>query len=903
MVAGATADELSVLVLTIQDAYAELSRDKAIADNALATINNQYKEAMDEISSLNSNIQQLEQENDEVRSMMETQSVQFEHSVSEMASIEKMKADSETKLAQLTAQLSKYKQELAEVSDEKNSLEEEMRHMSEELKLARRDAERARLEATMSNEDSSKQFRERQSKLEAELDNLRRKFDMERNVVDQQKSQIDDLEYKLETQKEDTEAAAGSYEAAISELQNMIKKLRSESSNGMEELKAERDELREINEEFLEERKTIVDRANRAERDAQQYSKELNDIKKDIDAIQEEYEEKISGLESNMEELRSKYERQLDGMTKEGGEHRDRVADLERQLEEAKKNIEELEAEEADLQDEVEMMKQNMAAVREDFSTRLNTAKDEAAATKEGYEEELEKLRNVLDVKNKEAREAMYQCDLNKDKVTKLEDELKVKDGLLQENNNERKTTTDMYEDRLQRMRNEMKASNEVHTKEMGGLLEENEEMKKAIEDMESHKRTADYRIRRLEEDLEAEKELRLEAKKEIDESKEDYENVMQRLMTKMKETEEEADTKVDEMINERDEARVECRKLSMEKRQLEDRIELITADKEVADAKVAKLQEEVESTIRSYESKLDGITLKYLDKIDVLKNEKADSDDRCQTLLGEQDHLKAELKSCQNELSGNKFAYERRIENLQMELETATTDLDGKIEALESELHDIINDRDVILKEKMILSAKVRDLEADNEEANDTLGKLTEQMTLEREEHEDKIDEITKKYKGIMDRMAAEKADLSDVLNQMESDLANREAAIDQLEQERRNMENKIEHLKRQNEELNRTFVDLSNAKREAMEKIRGLEEDVSDADGAIDDAKAAIETLLEEKKAADVRIQNLMNERANVDSVMDQLRKQNVASKKELESKLFDALRENEELNHNII
>ena len=42
------------------------------------------------------------------------------------------------------------------------------------------------------------------------------------------------------------------------------------------------------------------------------------------------------------------------------------------------------------------------------------------------------------------------------------------------------------------------------------------------------------------------------------------------------------------------------------------------------------KLQEEVESTIRSYETKLDGITLRYLDKIDDIKNEKADIEDQC---------------------------------------------------------------------------------------------------------------------------------------------------------------------------------------------------------------------------------------------------------------------------------
>ena len=40
------------------------------------------------------------------------------------------------------------------------------------------------------------------------------------------------------------------------------------------------------------------------------------------------------------------------------------------------------------------MMKKNMAAVREDFSSRMNNVKEDATATKESYEEELEKLEN-----------------------------------------------------------------------------------------------------------------------------------------------------------------------------------------------------------------------------------------------------------------------------------------------------------------------------------------------------------------------------------------------------------------------------------------------------------------------------------------------------------------------------
>ena len=83
MLENASTEELSVLVLTIQEEYAKLSKDKASADSTISNLNQQYKEAMDEICSLSSRMQDLEAENEEVRSMMETQSVEFEKSASE----------------------------------------------------------------------------------------------------------------------------------------------------------------------------------------------------------------------------------------------------------------------------------------------------------------------------------------------------------------------------------------------------------------------------------------------------------------------------------------------------------------------------------------------------------------------------------------------------------------------------------------------------------------------------------------------------------------------------------------------------------------------------------------------------------------------------------------------------
>ena len=178
MLENASSEELSVLVLTIQDEYAKLSKEKASADETIKSLNQQYREAMDEVCSMSSRVHDLETENEEVRSMMETQSVEFEKSASEIASIESMKKEADRALMQsdaqttamrealvgeisrLAAQLSVYSKEVEELQEEKDSLEAENVKMHEDLILARRDAERARLEGTMSNEDTTRRLQD-----------------------------------------------------------------------------------------------------------------------------------------------------------------------------------------------------------------------------------------------------------------------------------------------------------------------------------------------------------------------------------------------------------------------------------------------------------------------------------------------------------------------------------------------------------------------------------------------------------------------------------------------------------------------------------------------------------------------------------------------------------------------
>lgn len=290
MLENASSEELSVLVLTIQDEYAKLSKEKASADETIKSLNQQYREAMDEVCSMSSRVHDLEAENEEVRSMMETQSVEFEKSASEIASIESMKKEADRALMQsdaqttamrealvgeisrLAAQLSVYSKEVEELQEEKDSLEAENVKMHEDLILARRDAERARLEGTMSNEDTTRRLQDTEMRLTSELDELQHKFEVERNIVDQQKAHIDNLESELEGHQEDSEAAARSYEAAISELKSRLETLQSETAQDFGDLQAERDELQD-------EREELMKRVERSERAARQLDGELKEVR------------------------------------------------------------------------------------------------------------------------------------------------------------------------------------------------------------------------------------------------------------------------------------------------------------------------------------------------------------------------------------------------------------------------------------------------------------------------------------------------------------------------------------------------------------------------------------------------------------------------------------------------
>lgn len=244
----------------------------------------------------------------------------------------------------------------------------------------------------------------------------------------------------------------------------------------------------------------------------------------DMDARREEYESRESELTAEMEILRENYEHQLSNMTIENNEQRKKDMALQKELDQTKTELDALEGDNADLQDTINVMENNMAAVRNDFSSRTETAREDAMAQKEEYEMQLDRLHGELEKMKEELKQSCHQNDITKDTIHKLEQDLEGKTMLLDKATAEQQSTREMYENRVDRMRAESLNTKEIQMKEMGDLLEDNEIMKKELDDERLQKRSAEYRVRRLEEEMEMGKELLEQAKKDAKTSKEEYE-------------------------------------------------------------------------------------------------------------------------------------------------------------------------------------------------------------------------------------------------------------------------------------------------------------------------------------------------------------------------------------------
>lgn len=198
------------------------------------------------------------------------------------------------------------------------------------------------------------------------------------------------------------------------------------------------------------------------------------------------------------------------------------------------------------------------------------------------------------------------------------------------------------------------------------------------------------------------------------------------------------------------DELRKQLRKAEIDKNRTDDRLELLTVDKEEAELNANKLQEQIDATSRDYETRIDNVTMKYLDKIEKLNRDKADVEDHLHDLQDEHANGISNLKATLEELSTSKFAYERRIENLEKDLDSTVQTLDRKIKSVEDELNKVHDENDGLSRERQKLMVHIRNLEADRDEAINARTSMDEQLNVEREEHDAAIDQTKKTFSQV---------------------------------------------------------------------------------------------------------------------------------------------------------
>lgn len=124
--------------------------------------------------------------------------------------------------------------------------------------------------------------------------------------------------------------------------------------------------------------------------------------------------------------------------------------------------------------------------------------------------------------------------------------------------------------------------------------------------------------------------------------------------------------------------------------------------------------------------------------------------EDQLHELQDEHDNATSNLKSTLEELSSCKFAYERRIENLEKDLDSTVQTMDRKIKSLEDELNKVHDENDGLARERQKLMVHIRNLETDRDEAIDAHRRMDEQLNVERDEHDAAIDQTKNNFSQV---------------------------------------------------------------------------------------------------------------------------------------------------------
>ncbi|KAL3795860.1 hypothetical protein ACHAWO_010152 [Cyclotella atomus] len=129
---------------------------------------------------------------------------------------------------------------------------------------------------------------------------------------------------------------------------------------------------------------------------------------------------------------------------------------------------------------------------------------------------------------------------------------------------------------------------------------------------------------------------------------------------------------------------------MKLEKQKSMYKLEQVEEDKNDLMARASKLEEDIDTTIQEYESRIGSLTMLYSDEINNLNGEKESLVIKLTTLQDEYTRTNQQLQSSQNELIVKTSTYETHIKMLESQLTRSEERMQQKIKALEKELESM---------------------------------------------------------------------------------------------------------------------------------------------------------------------------------------------------------------------
>ena len=228
------------------------------------------------------------------------------------------------------------------------------------------------------------------------------------------------------------------------------------------------------------------------------------------------------------------------------------------------------------------------------------------------------------------------------------------------------------------------------------------------------------------------------------------------------------------------------------------------------------------------------------------------------------------ELTESLNQVEGDLSDRERKIDNLLQEINDERKSFEGKISRLSNE-NDAMNRSLLELSsQKKEAMDKIRGLEAEVSAADGA------------------IDDAKAAIETLLEEKKAADARISELKNER----SKAEQAMDQLRKQmstfKKDQESKMFKFQEENDELNHSMIVVKMEKKEALEKVLNLENEIDQAETAIGDAKNALQKLIHDKEGANRRIENLEEDFAHAQSTIDAMTKSMSQARQEYEAKI---------------